>query len=634
MNLKQNIKIVGFDFFDTLFHRDCHTEKILVLWAREMSSFMHMAVCSQYLYMIRKEAERELKLNGKREEASYHELIGLIYSKLNNSVLSQEDFYKKSLTTEIDLEEKHLYPDNNNLSLLKEYFSNGKKIVLISDFYCGAQLFDAVLNEFGLRKYFSDLYVSSDLNKRKSTGSLYKYVLKDQQIYASELLMIGDNVISDYTIPRKLQINTYRKPYKSNKLINNKKYIVKCFDKALKQIPFGGYTPVLFLFCERLYINATKKRINTLLFCAREGQNLKKIFDYYQEVFYPEHKIKTKYLYISRRASLMPSLLPLQEETFGRITRQYEELTVKDFLYSCGFDYAEIDLICEKIQLKSDALVSSADHFHIINQLKSNKDFESIYEEKRVRQKKLLSDYIMQLSGNSDEIALVDIGWKGTIQDNVFSALDRKKKVFGFYFGLFSETASDGMNWKIGLVFDEKRKTDNFKLFVHNYVQLERVFAANHGQTIEYIQTNNSVLPIISQDPKDVEIYNFIEKFQKDMNKTFEYICSAFENSTFDSSGLEKEIANNYLKYLTTVVPREYEMFLDFGKKVKENFGNISHKKVKEEKFIQQDKIGKKNFLYVDYVYRVLDKLHLKFFYPAGSLYCYIVYLAKKISIK
>ena len=630
MNSNKDIKIVGFDFFDTLFHRDCHPEKILVLWAREMAAFMHMAVYPQNLYIIRKEAERELQLDGKREEASYHELIDEIYSKLNNNTFSQEEFYKTSLIREIELEKKHLYPDNNNIKLLKEYFLNGKKIVLVSDFYCGTELFNAILNKYGLRKYFSNLYVSSDLDMRKSTGSLYKYILKDQQIHASEMLMIGDNAVSDYTIPRKIQINTEPKPYKRNELIYNKEYIKKCFNKALKQKPFGGFVPALFLFCERLYYNASKERINTLLFCAREGQNLKKIFDYYQDSFYPEHKITTKYLYISRRASLMPSLLPLQEETFSRITRQYEELTVKDFLYSSGFDYSEIDLICEKMKLKSDILVSNADHYHVIEQLKLNRDFKSIYEEKRVRQKKLLSDYIIQLSGNTDTIALVDIGWKGTIQDNIFSAFGTKKKVFGFYFGLFSEAVSNEMNYKIGLVFDEKRKSDNFKLFAHNYVQLERVFAANHGQTIEYIQSTNTVRPIISQDPKDVEIYNYIKDFQKDMNKTFKNICSVFENSTFDSSSLEKEIANNYLKYLTTVAPREYKMFLSFGKKVKENFGNISHKKVREDKFIQQDKIGKKNFLYVDYIYRVLDKLHLKIFYPAGSLYCYIVYFIMK----
>ena len=45
---------------------------------------------------------------------------------------------------------------------------------IISDFYADSSLLNQVLIHFGIRKYFKDIFVSSEYNARKSTGKLYE----------------------------------------------------------------------------------------------------------------------------------------------------------------------------------------------------------------------------------------------------------------------------------------------------------------------------------------------------------------------------------------------------------------------------------------------------------------------------
>ena len=48
---------------------------------------------------------------------------------------------------------------------------------------------------------FTKYYVSSDLGKRKDFGDMYDYILQDLKIHPSRIIHIGDNTLSDWSIP-------------------------------------------------------------------------------------------------------------------------------------------------------------------------------------------------------------------------------------------------------------------------------------------------------------------------------------------------------------------------------------------------------------------------------------------------
>lgn len=629
------MKIIAFDCFDTLFHRDCNAECILFEWAREIGALFSFKIPTWEIYKCRKETETNLRK--KAEDFSYYDLIEKVYDNLIKKSqykdISKNKFVSNSLKYELELEKKHLYIDKKNLMLLKNNYNQGNKIIIISDFYLPNVFFYKILENFSISKYIDDIFVSSEIGKRKSTGHMYEYILDKYHITPDKLTMIGDNRKSDFLIPQKMGINTVYVPNKEEHFIYTpkklKKYIFK-ISKPRKDNIFSGYTAALILFCDKLYRAASLDKAKKLLFCAREGQNLKVIFDIFQNEMYPNNIISTEYFYVSRKATLAPSLNDFKTETFDRIFRQYKEIIIEDFFLSIGLKNEDIALIkASGINIKA-VINKNSD---IFEKLAHNQIFINIYEKNRNTQKALFYSYIKKInSGQTDKIFLVDIGWRGTIQDNIYEFFERNTTVVGYYFGLFEHFNSE-KNIKKGLMFDNNYTCKD--IYSYNHIDLERIFAANHGQTLGYSKDYSGVVkPEISLQEEDTEIFTYVSKWQENMNEDFKKLCKIFSISILTPIDLYDNITLNYLKNLCCFRPKYYNIYLTFRKKAKENFGNISGKKLKVNTFFEQDKNLKKKYLFVDYSYRLLDKLHMKILHPLAWLYCRLIYIIKKINYK
>ena len=109
---------------------------------------------------------------------------------------------------EVAIEQKALVIDEDGLLLIHDLKEMKKEIIVISDFYFGKELLKPILDNLGIGKFIDEIFVSSDIGKRKSTGNLYQYVLKRKHIRPEKMLMIGDNSRSDVEIPSKLGIRS------------------------------------------------------------------------------------------------------------------------------------------------------------------------------------------------------------------------------------------------------------------------------------------------------------------------------------------------------------------------------------------------------------------------------------------
>ena len=631
-------QVIAFDFFDTLVHRDCHPETVLVKWARQMSLFSNFRISAREIYETRKEIESNIHNNGE-EDFAYKELIECLYEKFKTSFegKSKQQFVEKSFNEEVNIELEHLYIDRDNCTLLKK-LSNNYTIVLISDFYCSEDFFKIILENFGLLKFFDKLYISSEIGKRKSTGSLYEFVLADLNITANELLMIGDNQFSDCFIPKRKGIQTKLISYKSlcvlpdiNDLIHKIKYF-ECRDI------FSGYASLVLLFIERLYKKAVQNGVDCLLFCSREGQNLLYLFNEYQNRLYKKHKIKAKYFYVSRKSTLCPSLKNIENETFFQIFRQFHELSIYDFLYNIGFLNSEIIEICNLNHFRTDTIVTNSENDCVLEQLRSCDLFKKLYDKRREEEQAKLEKYINYLVGKSKQIYIVDIGWKGTIQDNLKSSLGNGYSLVGFYFGLNKDTVRSDGNQKFGLIFDINKKSCNSEFFSYCCVNLEHVFAADHGQTVGYREKDNEIEPILSSQKDDLAIYEYVNMYQVMMNRSIIELIELLTCTKYDMEDLTYQITKSYVAFSMTIIPKNFKFFFNLRKKFKENFGNITGRNIgsNEVKFKvnfkgRQEKL---DFYFVDYTYRLLDKCNLKFAYPLAFLYCKLAYLVKRRKIK
>ena len=637
--MKDNV-IYAYDFFDTIVHRRCNPEVIVFWWAKRVSRLCKYSISAKDIYRERKVNEKKLK--SKMEEVSYDILIQNIYHSIDiRMYISEKDFIRTSFEYEIEEEMKHIYADEETIQEIKYRFDAGNDVIIISDFYGGEDYIERILDFLGIRYMFYKIFVSSNLNKRKSTGNLYKYVLDCLSVQPSGIVMTGDNELSDVEIPKSLGIKSIYRPYKVNPQCDYKmlkKYLKKFINTDICSSPLNSYAEECVYFVSCLYKHIIKNNISLVLFCSREGQPLKAMFDYYAFNVMGDKNIGSEYFYISRRAAILPSLDCLDKEEFQFISRQYEKLEICDFLKCLSFSNDEISMVCDNIDLSANDCIFFTQFDNNLCKIKNSRVFNQLYETKRNDQKMLLLDYLSELGVNSNtrKMALVDVGWKGTIQDALQKMLGDRISIFGFYIGIkMSEYKCSNIENKYGLLFsDYPNKSKWYDLMNRNNLFWERILSADHGPTVGYSRDQyDRITPIINKDEKNTILYNYIAKFQSNMIKTYKKIIDLYSYTMWEPYENYNLMVENVLWRECVIYPqisfvekKSWELF-------EENFGAASKEK-------NNFKIIIKKFReYAPYgfnrqIFAVTSKLNIKILNKIAIAYFKMIFLLKLLGIK
>ncbi|HGR0140884.1 TPA: phosphotransferase, partial [Streptococcus pneumoniae] len=151
MNLNKEVRwkdkqYIAFDFFDTTIHRNCHPEVILFEWSKKISIYFSFKISATEIYSIRKKSEIHEKQEKQLEEIKYERLLQLVFytilSRLKSDVTDYnlEDFLIYARTCEEEIELRHISIDTDTINFIEFLKQNGKKIILISDFYSDKKL--------------------------------------------------------------------------------------------------------------------------------------------------------------------------------------------------------------------------------------------------------------------------------------------------------------------------------------------------------------------------------------------------------------------------------------------------------------------------------------------------------------
>lgn len=250
----------------------------------------------------------------------------------------------------------------------------------------------------------------------------------------------------------------------------------------------------LFCWVERLYRALFEQGVTQVFFLSREGQPLLRMFEIYSER--AGGGLTSRYLEVSRRSTLLPSLAPLGEESFETLFRQYQRISLFEFLASLGLE-AQTQSIAQALGLPDGAEARREEHFPTsptFMTLKILPQFQALYESERIARRRAFIAYLSELSGGAlpARLVIVDVGWKGTIQDNLFALLCHKgdtpvHAITGYYVGLVAEGAAGPRNDKYGLLFSSVgAPSPKFRVFNENRALFEVVLAADHGSIVSY----------------------------------------------------------------------------------------------------------------------------------------------------
>ncbi|MBQ6816130.1 MAG: HAD-IA family hydrolase [Clostridia bacterium] len=633
-----------YDFFDTIVHRKCNPDATKMLWAKNIREHFNIPLSAEVMWKLRLESEETVRSQHNfNNEPPYALIVNEIYNRLISFLpnISQVDFYNNCLEIDINVEKSVQYLDDEILTELKDIKANGEKIAIISDFYLPSEAFVEFIKNLGISDLIDEIFVSSSLDLRKSNGTLYDYVLKKLNCVNS-CIMSGDNYNSDYKIPSAKGVPAVHKP---NKVVYqnlpDKNGIIKqiySLEKELKKskIPFINYTFYLYLFTYNLFNELKSAGAKNVFFLAREGKILKRVFEEYQKLN-DDFTIKAHYLYASRASTMLPSLQNIKQEDFSCFFAEYNNCSVLDFLVSLGFTTEEIDDVCKNININKDEKIHNFSKSKEFNALKNSK-FIDLYESKRAEQKSNFVEYINSFGANlqKEGLYIVDVGWKGSIQSNIFKILDKKVTVKGYYIGLSGNRCVDSKNLKKGLVFSKYPvKSSYYECFSQHTYFTEILLSADHGPTCYYSLTENIAKPVLAEDKNNDLIYNLIKDTQDGFVNSLVKINNIFKFSCYSPNSVLKIFADIQLKNSFVLNQKERKLKNIFFSNLSKNFGNISRKENGNnffdlfKKFLKEFKQlnGSNIFKVMYFLKNIFTKLHLSFL---NSLVEKIIYVIMK----
>ena len=551
---RKQTKYVLLDIFDTIVSRKVQPEYVKKIWSNNIVKMFKLDITAVELYELRNKIEIKLgseALNSGHDcEIRYKDIIKEIYDNVTCND-SFDEFLETCTKEEIDIESNVLYVNDDVLDLIKEYKNNKKKLYCVSDMYLSKNMIIELLKKLDIDNYFEDVFVSSEYLCNKRSGLLYDIVLKEIKARPEECLMIGDSKEKDYDMPKAkgmegiLLDRNDKYEYYDNFISHNNPEIVANELRKLRtynNYNFNNMIFSLYNFIDKLYFKLKKEKYDEVFFLAREGEFLKKLFDYYVCNSYNE-KIKSHYLYVSRKSTYLPSLKKIEEEDFLFLLNQYSYVTIREFIKSLNFSDEDIKLIEDDLKdlYDFDTKIGWFMDSKQFKKIKDSKVFRKIYEKNRSNQNELFKKYINQFT-KSKRIMIVDIGWNGSIQDNIQNILGKEYEVSGCYFGLCLRNRQY-TGKKTGLVFsNDPSESKEYRLYFENRTLYEMMCGASHGSANKYtINKNGKVETLLFSKKEEEDMFkNIVQPAQVEMFDIFERITRSLCNKYYDNTIIEK----------------------------------------------------------------------------------------------
>ena len=500
------MKIASFDVFDTCLQLKCgNEEQFLFILAYTILGDNAIIDDIYEFVRIRKQAEVEARKQTTQEEITTSE----IYYYCNFSAFTSLP-NEQILQTEYMLVKQLLYPIFTNAKKITQLRDHGWSILYISDMHLPQQIIkDALLQNNLFIDGIDKLFVSSQFNKTKNSGTLYKHIKEHIHDKIEKWIHIGDNQHSDYTNAKKNGIHaqlfkrckhlnySYKAIKSESNYIQRPLFTASSLSKSIYYTSSPDAYSAMYLdliapfFTSSVYkiLNDAQQRgIKDLLFFARDSYVLYYIAQKLQ-LLYPN--INFHYISISRKVIYLPSVQNISYNGFISL-KNIKGLSLADYL--------------DQFSLSVDELIIDETE-NIEQQIRSIFNFPTNIELITQRQNELveyLLSYILQFVPFMNNMAMVDMTGSRSSQ----LALNNLLRTHGYpslhaYYLLVSEDRKS--------VFEAGKFTsilyaDYLKHGIQRYIGdlallFEDVFSiTNQNRTIGYKKVGHIIEPIYDNE--------------------------------------------------------------------------------------------------------------------------------------
>lgn len=496
--------IVSFDLFDTLLVRRVHDPDLVKLpvarLIAELAKKKSISIGWQTVQKLRDMVEQRQRAKTAEKfddhEACYplfmrETLLDIFKDQFSEAVFDEVTKY------ELFMENSMLVPRQQLFDWVKELSRQGKRIFIISDMYLPATHLKVLVEHAGLSNYVEEVISSADTFLAKASGKGYEFIHEKFTLAKNRWIHIGDNPFSDgmRAVEFGIEALIIRDPREDQRKSIVKRYVNYSDGRpfwrgrALQQLmaPIEGenspqnslynegynFLGVLVgCFVQELVERCRKNSISKVFFLSREGWTFKRYWEKMTPILYPAAVLpEIEYLYVSRMAlagaccayqgltktNADIAFLPPGNRDFRDICRIFslEPDAFKNYLHEYGL---ELDSCLSHIHDGYDP-----DNRNKFDALLESNGFQDEVKRQTRRSNQALQLYLDDLNFfDHENVAIVDIGWLGTIPRFFNEAIEHRTecpKCFGYLFGAtrgIPYPTSD-KNFIEGIMYDRDR---------------------------------------------------------------------------------------------------------------------------------------------------------------------------------
>ena len=496
-------KIISFDIWDTIIKRKCHPEEIKLATARYIVLKYEDKLKEKYkdTYEILKkrdeiEAEecKKNNANGFDEECRILDVFKILEEEIfEEDVKIEEELLKE----EIEEEKRTIYINPEILPIFEKY--KDLKMYCISDFYMSADSLKELLDYLDLPVKIEKIYSSADYLLNKRTGNLYKKAEEELNVKPENHIHVGDNQYSDIEMAKSLGIETIKTTKQEFNFIPEKgrnfEFDLSCVKKEGKTKEERLFNtgvdlaPLLYFFGYSIVEYAIKNKINKVYYATREGETFIKIHELIKEnnpfgIELPDCDI----IEVSRMATFSASLKEFSIAELLRLWSQYRVQSMKALFKTMAIDIENYKSYLGKYDLNPEENIIEPWFDLRVQNLCADKGFVEKIQKDLDRKKSELLEYFetkKNIKNDETPMFMVDIGWRGTIQDNL-AHIFTKKEIGGYYLTLYDYYNSQPKNtYKISYLNDKSIRDNEVASMI---TLLEWIYNPGTGSVVEYKQ--------------------------------------------------------------------------------------------------------------------------------------------------
>jgi predicted HAD superfamily hydrolase len=481
------VELLSLDLFDTLVWRKVPTPKdLFLLLGKELKEqgWLISAVTAENFAELRiagEETAREQKKYGQNTtEVTLAEIYWQLQTLFVKLTLDQmleggkKGIYESDISEvvkiELALEKKLIRFDANIFQLI--LYAKQKKIpvVLVSNTYFEEEQIGDLLAP--ILPQLDALYLSCVFGCDKQSG-LFKQMVAELRVAPERILHIGDSYECDILPASEIGIATLYYPkydaaleeilerewpedrckrlqcldphqgdfgisaLRAKILHHTALHAIKNEDQFFWKYGATLLGPILLGFVHWIYVRCQQMGVTQLFCLMREGELYAQLINLFAP-YYPQHRVETKYLWVSRLFITHASLANASNNALIATMKAFlEHFTMEDFCLYLGLDIGKMH---KWSKYRHVMLEDSALRKEFILYLLKHQTLRSEIAQNAAGKRSRFLKYLSGLTDLSKEtqMTLVDVGWNGTAQQalhQILALANSPLQLHGLYLG-------------------------------------------------------------------------------------------------------------------------------------------------------------------------------------------------------